>query len=120
MSHYLNELPENAVQVKGAMNWVTPDGKLFGIETRVIPNKLNSKKSKHKHYGEYFQYQTTVNKHNGYVYAPIKYIKENGEFDIKQRRLHIVVAETLIPNPYNLPIGQLFLKIRKKLLMMVC
>ena len=59
------------------LNWVTIDGKLFGIETRTILNRNTGKKSKHKHYGEYFQYTTTINKHNGYVYAPIKFIKEN-------------------------------------------
>lgn len=104
MSHYLNKLPENAVQVKGAMNWVTPDGKVFGVETRIIPNRYSGENAQHKHYGEYFQYQTRVNKRNGYVYAPIKYIKENGKFDVKERRLHIVIAETFLPNPYNLPV----------------
>ena len=104
MAHYIKELPDNAVRVNGTMNWVTPDGKLFGVETRTIPNKQNGKKTKHKHYGEYFQYQTTVNQHNGYVYAPIKYIQSDGKTIVKQRRLHIVIAETFIPNPYNLPV----------------
>lgn len=104
MSQYLKELPYNAKQVKGALNWVTIDGKLFGIETRTILNRNTGKKSKHKHYGEYFQYTTTINKHNGYVYAPIKFIKENKKYEIKQCRLHIIIAKTFIPNPNNLPI----------------
>lgn len=104
MSQYLKELPYNAKQVEGALNWVTPDGKLFGIENRTIPNRHTGKKSKHSHYGEYFQYATTVNKHNGYVYAPIKFIKEDGTYEVRRCRLHIIIAKTFIPNPNNFPI----------------
>lgn len=104
MSHYIKELPADAIQVKNALSWVTPDGKLFGLETRVLKNRWNNEKMKHGHYGEYFQYQTTINKHNGYVYAPIKYIQADGSYVVKQRRLHIVIAETFLPNPYNLPV----------------
>lgn len=104
MSNYIKELPNDAKQVKGALCWITPSGNLYGIETRTIPNKWNRELHKHKHYGEYFKYHTTINNHNGYVYAPIKYIMPDGTYCVKQRRLHIVVAETFIPNPYHLPI----------------
>lgn len=107
MSHYINKLPKNAVQIKNTLCWITPEGKLYGKETRVIPHKQDkSIKSPHKHYGKYFQYNTTVNKHNGYVYAPIKYIIDEKKriYQTRQRRLHILVAETFIPNPNNLPI----------------
>lgn len=104
MSNYVKELPKDAVKVSGAMCWITPNGELFGIETRIIPNRWNDNLVKHRHYGEYFRYQTYINKHNGYVYAPIKYIQEDGNYQVKQRRLHIIVAETFIPNPFNLPV----------------
>lgn len=104
MSQYIKELPKEAVQVEGTLNWVTPDGRLFGIETRIIPNRHTGIKSKHCHYGEYFQYATTINKHNGYVYAPIKFIRGEGKYEVRQCRLHIIIAKTFIPNPNNLPI----------------
>lgn len=104
MSHYVKELPENAVKVAEALNWITPNGDLYGMETRKIPNRWNKNTVPHKHYGEYFQYQKFVNPHNGYIYAPIKYENKDGSYTVKQRRLHIIVAETFIPNPYNLPI----------------
>lgn len=92
---YFDALPDNAVRVKNALNWVTPEGHLYGIETRTQNTK---------NYHKYFRYKTTVNKHNGYVYAPIKYIDKDGSAQIKQRRLHIVIAESLIENPNNYPI----------------
>ena len=104
MQNYIKELPIDAVQVKNALNWVTPDGSLYGQETRAPLNKRTGQKILHKHYGEYFKYHTTTNKYNGYVYAPIKYILPDGSYQIRHRRLHIVIAETLIPNPLNLPI----------------
>lgn len=104
MSHYIEKLPLDAKQVKNALSWVTPGGAVYGLETRMIPNRWNDKKTPHKHYGEYFQYQVLENKQNGYCYVPIKYINEDRTYTIKQRRLHIIIAETFIPNPYNLPI----------------
>lgn len=102
---YVKELPQDARQVKNALTWVTPDGKFFGMETRKIPNRWDrNKKTPHKHYGEYFQYQAYVNKTNGYVYVPIKYIIEENKYDVRQRRAHIVIAETFLPNPNNFPI----------------
>lgn len=104
MQNYIKELPEDAVQVSGTMNWVTPDGRVFGIETRKYTNKSSGTDIKRIHYGEYFQYRTTVNKHNGYVYCTIKYVQENGKTENRQRRLHIVVAETFLANPFRLPV----------------
>lgn len=104
MSNYVKELPKNAKQVRSALAWVTPEGDLYGMETRAWTNSQTGELIEHKHYGEYFQYQKKVNHHNGYVYVPMKYINEDGTHTVKQRRLHIVVAETFIPNPFNLPI----------------
>ena len=104
MPNYIEKLPEDAVQVKNALCWVTPAGNLYGQETRTLYNKRLDKKIPHKHYGEFFQYNTTVNRRNGYVYAPIKYIKSDGTYEIRRRRLHIVIAETLLPNPNKFPI----------------
>lgn len=104
MSNYVKELPVDAAQVKNALCWITPNGDLYGQETRTILNRYTGERILHGHYGEFFKYHTTVNNHNGYVYAPIKYILPNGEHQVRQRRLHIIVAETFIPNPKNLPI----------------
>lgn len=104
MGNYLTKLPDDAKQVKNALTWLTPDGKVFGKETRMLKNRFNGNLSPHKHYGEFFQYTPFVNKHNGYVYCPIKYILPNGKYQVRQRRLHIVIAETFIENPLNLPI----------------
>lgn len=62
----LEKLPEDARQVKGALNWVDPRGNLYGMETRKIKNRYSSEPVPHKNYGKYFQYNTSVNKHNGY------------------------------------------------------
>lgn len=104
MSNYIKNLPSDAKQVEGALCWVTPDGKVYGQETRTLKNRFNGEHSKHKHYREYFQYTTTINKHNGYVYAPIKYILDDGKYQNRQRRLHIIIAETFLDNPNNFPI----------------
>lgn len=102
---YLDKLPDDARQVKDALAWATPDGKFYGLETRTIPNRWNpNQRSLHKHYGEYFQYHTTVNNKNGYVYVPIKYIVKENIYEVKQRRAHIILAETFLPNPNNFPI----------------
>lgn len=105
MGNYIKELPEDARQIKNSICWATPDGRIFGIETREVPNRwYKGKKTKHKHYGEYFEYHKTVNNHNGYVYAPIKYIVGENKYELRQRRVHIIIAETFIDNPLNLPI----------------
>lgn len=103
MKYYKN-LPKGAKQVKGALTWVTPDGKLWGQETRTCPNRWNNTRTPIKHYGEYFQYSLIKNKHNGYIYAPVKYISNDKSYNTKQRRVHIIIAETFIPNPNNYPV----------------
>lgn len=106
MSHYMKELPENAKQVKNALCWATPSGELYGQETRMIPNRFTDMLTPHKHYGEYFKYQLNVNNRNGYIYGSIKYFdaKDSTTFHKVTRRIHIVIAETFIPNPFNLPV----------------
>ena len=103
MSQYIKELPPDARRVRGAMNWVDRSGNLYGIETRMVKNRFTGKRYKHGHYGEYFKYRTIINNHNGYVYAPIKYIIDeiNKIYENRQRRLHIIIAETFIENPNN-------------------
>lgn len=101
----INELPENAVQVKNALNWVDPFGNLYGMETRTLTLR-NGGRAKHKNYGKYFKYRTTINSHNGYVYGNIKYIidRDKDLYETKQRRIHIVIAETFLENPNNYPV----------------
>ena len=41
MAHYIKELPENAKQIPNSLCWVTPDGDIFGIETRMVPNRYH-------------------------------------------------------------------------------
>lgn len=102
--NYIKELPKDAKKIKGTLCWATPDGNIYGQETRTIPNRWNGERSNHKHYGEFFKYSTTINNHNGYVYAPIKYVLDDGTNKTRQRRVHIIVAETFIDNPNNYPI----------------
>ena len=102
--NYIDVLPKDAIQVKNALNWATPDGNIYGIETRTIKNKWDGNKYKHKHYGEYFKYVQFTNNQNGYKYCTIKYIREDGTTFNIQRRAHIIIAETFLENPNNLPI----------------
>ena len=96
MSNYI-ELPSDAVQIPHTLNWVTPDGHMYGIETRTCKGN-----TLHKHYGEYFQYRTSINNHNGYVYGPVKYVnEETGKTEVRQRRIHILIAEAFVENPNN-------------------
>lgn len=106
MSHYINKLPKNAKQVKNALCWATPEGELYGQETRMIPNRFLNISTPHKHYGKYFKYQLNINNRNGYVYGGIKYFdpKKSSGFRKLTRRIHIIIAETFIPNPFNLPV----------------
>lgn len=103
---YIKELPKDAKQVKDALTWVDRKGNFYGIETRILPNRKTGIGAKHKHYGEYFKYQTTISKTCGYVYVNIKYIvdKEKQIYTKRSRRAHIIVAETFIQNPLGLPI----------------
>ena len=48
----------------------------------------------------FYKKSTFINKHNGYKYVSLQ--DENGKQ--YQRRVHILVAEEFLPNPYNLPI----------------
>ena len=105
MAHYIKELPENAKQIPNSLCWVIPNGDVFGIETRMVPNKYHKNlKYPHKHYGEYFKYNTTVNNHNGYVYCTIKYKNDDNTFQNRERRVHILVAEAFLENPNHFPI----------------
>lgn len=105
MGRYIKELPEDAREIPNSLNWVDPNGNVYGIETRVFHLK-NGKIAKHKHYGEYFIYNQYINNHNGYVYCSIKYFinKEKTTCKNRQRRVHILVAEAFLENPNAYPI----------------
>lgn len=102
--NYVDKLPDDAVKVKGTLNWATPNGDIYGIETRTIPDRNSGKVYKLGKYGQYFKCCVNVNNRNGYVYCPIKYINEDGSTRCTTRRLHIIIAETFLENPNNYPI----------------
>ena len=105
MAHYVQELPKDAKQIPNSLCWITPRGEVYGIETRTVPNRWRKDiKTPHAHYGEYFKYSLIINKHNGYVYAPIKYKISEEIYQNRQRRVHILVAEAFLDNPNNFPI----------------
>lgn len=106
MAQYITTLPRDARRIQGTYNWVDPSGNIYGIETRMVPNRHNKNKVKHKHYGEYFKSNIIINTHNGYAYAAIKYIidKNTNKCETRQRRVHILVAEAFIDNVNNYPI----------------
>lgn len=104
--HYLEKLPDDAKQVKNALNWVDKAGNVYGLETRKMPNRWHKTMfTPVKHYGEYFKLSTHTNQRNGYVYASFKYYTDKpGVYEKKTRRVHIVIAETFLENPNQLPI----------------
>ena len=104
MKKYLDSLPNNAKQIKGALAWCTPDGKIYGQETRKVPNRWHKEKlTPVKNYGKFFEYEQYKNQ--GYLYCTIKIKNEkNNNYIKKARRSHIVIAETFIDNPNNFPI----------------
>lgn len=100
---YIKELPNDAKKIDGYLNWATPDGKIYGIETRLVPNRWDpNKKTKVKHYGEYFESATTLSQ--GYKYCTLKQIIGDNKYTKKTRRVNIVIAETFIPNEKQLPV----------------
>ena len=64
-------------------DYITPNGKVY------------------KDYGNNMMYPKAnfINKHNGYLYCGITY--PEGQ---RQRRVHILVAESYLPNPNNYPV----------------
>lgn len=64
-------------------DYITPSGKIY------------------KDYGNnmFYPKSTFINKNNGYLYCGITY--PDGQ---KQRRVHVLVAQAFIPNPFNYPI----------------
>lgn len=98
---YFDKLPDNAIQVEDALNWVTPDGSIYGIETRILKYDDGGNPIRHGFYGKYFKYKTTINNHNGYVYCPVKQVVSENETKIIHKRLHILIAKAFIANPNN-------------------
>lgn len=83
------ELPKNAMLIKGARDYITPNGDVYTYRSNYKGIKSDKviKKS-----------QTLC---WGYKYCSIKYV---GESKLKSKRIHRLVAETFIPNPDNLPV----------------
>lgn len=79
-----NEIKEELHLIKNSLtDYITPTGVVY------------------KDYGNglFFPKRNFINKYNGYVYTGITYPNGN-----KQRRVHILVAESWIPNPEHKPI----------------
>lgn len=69
----------------------------------MVPNRWhNDIKSPTKNYGKYFVCATTANK--GYLYCRCKKIIDKDHFEMRSKRVHIIIAETFLPNPNNYPI----------------
>lgn len=99
---YFKELPKNAKQIRGTLNWATPNGDIYGQETRMVPNRFHKDMyTKVKHYGEYFK--CSYSYAHGYSYCCLK-CKKNNSFYKKLKRVNIIIAETFIKNPNNLPV----------------
>ena len=86
MPTYLRKLPDDAVQIEGSFDYIDPRGNVYFKERRSGRGNLFGVKT-----------QQTV---YGYKYCGISYI--DGRHITK--RVHRLVAEAFIPNPYNLPI----------------
>ena len=99
---YFDELPKNAKQIEGTLNWCTPDGNIYGQETREVPNRWNDMKTPVKNYGKYFKLAYTLNQ--GYKYCSFKFIQPDGTYLKKTCRAHIMIAKTFLDNPQNLPV----------------
>lgn len=103
MSKYMKKLPDGVKKVKGALAWCSPNGDFYGQETRKVPNRYNDQLTTPvDHYGEYFKYSLSTTQ--GYLYCHLKYENDDGTYTKKTRRAHIVIAETFLPNPNNLPV----------------
>lgn len=79
-----DQIVEEMRLIKGSStDYITPTGNIY------------------KDYGNNMFYHKSVfvNKNNNYLYCGITY--DEGQ---KQRRVHILVAETYLPNPYNYPV----------------
>lgn len=84
---YIDRIPEDAVLIKGALDYIDKAGNIYGIERR-----------NNSHKGEVFiKTQSIV---NGYKYCGISY--KNGKHITK--RVHRLVAEAFLPNPNSYPI----------------
>lgn len=88
MSTYLTSLPNDAVKIRGSLDYIDPRGNVYGVERRH--NNPNN--------GLIFvKAQSTV---WGYKYCGVSY--EDGRHITK--RVNRLVAEAFIPNPDNLPV----------------
>lgn len=98
-------MPKDAKQIDGTLNWATPDGKIYGQETRTVPNRFHKNlKFPVKHYGEYFVY-SKFHYDMGYEYCVLKHLtNEKDKYKKISHRVNRIIAETFIPNPKNLPI----------------
>lgn len=123
------EIDKTILKNKSSVNIVLPKERIFDINSalHIVPSKYNAHMNNLIKYDDIdetlyliseckFDYITTtgkvyvyygngmfykrsnyINKHNGYVYTNVR--SENGN---KQKRLHILLAKTFIPNEYPL------------------
>lgn len=104
IKNYVDKLPDDAVKVKGALNWATPNGDIYGIDTRGVNSCFKKQKHNYSECNRYFKYCKNVSNRSGYVYCLIKYVNEDGSTRCITRRAHIIIAETFLENPNNYPI----------------
>lgn len=85
---YIDKIPDDAVLIDNAYDYIDPRGNVYGLESR----------SGNKNIGKPFiKTQSTV---YGYKYCGIKY--KDGKHITK--RVHRLVAEAFLDNPNNYPI----------------
>lgn len=103
MKKYYDVLPKNAKMIENSLAWCTPEGKIYGQETRKVPNRWNKEQlTPVKNYGKYFEYEQFESQ--GYLYCTIKIKDVNGLYKKKKFRVHKLIAQTFLSNPNNLPV----------------
>jgi len=98
----LDKLPDGVRQIKGTLDWCDREGNIYGQETRKVPNRFHKDIFVPvKNYGKYFKRSYSMT--HGYYYCTLKYIGKDGNYQ-KTRRVNVIIAETFLENPDNLPV----------------
>ena len=98
----LDKLPDGVKQIEGTLDWCDREGNIYGQETRKVPNRFHKDIFVPvKNYGKYFKRSYSMT--HGYYYCTLKYIGKDGNYQ-KTRRVNVIVAETFLENPDNLPV----------------
>ena len=88
MSHYIEKIPDDAVKINKAFDYIDKNGNVYGIEKR------------HNHPRSGFPFIKAQSTTHGYKYCGVSY--EDGRR--VNKRVHRLVAEAFIPNPNHFPI----------------